>query len=433
MTTRTLTATRVSYLNVRVLKEVLLVGGGQYFGAGLSLLATVIAAHALTVEDFGLLAVFVATMTLTTEITGKSLDWSIVRFCSFYLDQAPAKAYALMKKVLALRFLLAVSVCLLGFLLAGPMAERIFRNPAYRTPIALGFVGAVGMSMWGYGQAILQAYQYFGLHSCISFLNGLTKLTAVLILISLGLCRCKLVQTAYVATAFATFALTALLVPKDFLRARGTEAGLMGKFLHFGKWPFVANLFVILYSHLSFFLLLYFSGAAEVAVYAGAWRLVFALDLLAYSLIVVFLPKASRITNTSGFLSYTVQTLKISLPMCTLLVPLVFYSKTIMTTVYPDQYAGGGRILQLLLLGTLVALPAHPISLVMLAVNKPVVFALASFLTLVFSATAGFLIIPTYEGLGAAVVTALTKSLYGVLLLIFSYLSVKKSAEPINL
>ncbi|MBN2132822.1 MAG: oligosaccharide flippase family protein [Sedimentisphaerales bacterium] len=433
MTTATRRAAAVSFLNVRILKEVLLVSGGQYLGAGLSLLATVLAAHVLTVEDFGLLSVFAATMTLTNEITGKSFDSSVVRFSSFYLDHNPARAFGLIKQVLALRFLLAAGLCLLGFLLAGPLADGIFHNPAYRRPIALGFVGAVGMSMWGYGQAVLQAYQYFGLHSCISFINGLGKLTAVLLLISLGLCRSEWVQSAHVATAFATVALTTLLVPKEFLRGGGTEASLMGKFLQFGKWPFAANLFVILYTHLCFFLLLYFSGAAEVAVYAGAWRLVFAIDLLAYSLIVVFLPKASRITNTSDFVSYTVQTLKISLPMCVLLLPLAFCSQTVMAFVYPEQYAGGARILQLLLVGTLIALPAHPVSLIMLAVNKPAVFAFAALVTLAFSTIAGFLLIPTYEGLGAAVVAALAKSLYGVLLLVFSYLSMKKSARPIHL
>ena len=78
MTTKAIRVTGMSFLNLAVLKEILMVSGGQYLGAGLSLLATILAAHALTVEDFGLLSIFVATMTLTTEITGKSLDWSVV-------------------------------------------------------------------------------------------------------------------------------------------------------------------------------------------------------------------------------------------------------------------------------------------------------------------------------------------------------------------
>ena len=305
MPTKTLTATALSLLDIRILKEVLLVSGGQYLGAGLSLLATVWAAHMLTVQDFGLLSIFVATMTLTTEITGKSLDWSIVRFSSFYLDQAPGRAHGLIKQVFALRFLIAFVVCVLGFLSAGFVANRLFQNADYRRPLALGFLGAVGMSMWGYGQAVLQAYQHFGLHSFISFANGLAKLTAVLILVYLGLCHSRSVAAAYVVIAFTTFALAVLLMPKEFLRAPRVEAALLKKFLHFTKWPFAANLCVILYTHLSFFLLLYFAGSAEVAIYSSAWRLVFALDLLAYSLVVVFLPKASRITNTADFLAYT--------------------------------------------------------------------------------------------------------------------------------
>jgi len=433
MTAKTLTATALSLLDMRILKEILLVSGGQYLGAGMSLLATIWAAHVLTVRDFGLLSIFVATMTLTTEITGKSLDWGIVRFSSFYLDQAPMTAHALIKRVFVLRFLISFFVCAAGFLSAALLARRLFQNPDYSTPIALGFVGSVGMSMWGYGQAILQAYQRFGLHGFISFANGFAKLAGMFVLVYLGLCHSQSVEATYVIIAFATLVLAVRLMPKDFLRTTGIEAGLMRKFVHFTKWPFVANVFVILYTHLSFFLLLYFSGPAEVAVYSSAWRLVFALDLLAYSLVVVFLPKASRITNTSDFVAYAVQTLKISLPMCVLLVPLVFHSRTIMTVLYPDQYVSGTRMLQVLLAGTLVSLPAHPISLVMFAANRPRVFAFAALATLVFSLIGGLLVIPTYAGLGAALVAASTKALYGVLLLIFSYLSMRKTATAIAL
>lgn len=436
MTTKTLTGTVTSFLDVHILKELALVSGGQFLGAGFGLLAVLLTARMLTVEEFGLFTIFLTTETIAVELTGKSLDWGVVRFSCYYLEQSRSKAHILLAKVFEFRLLTSVTVCLLGLLLAGPISQHIFGTASYRLPLALGLVGAVGMSMWWFALTILQTYQLFVLHGLVNLINGLTKVTAIIVLLSFGIHSCTIVQVAYVAIAFATFAIAILLIPKEFLSAgwrTGCETGLMSKFLHFSKWPVIANLFMMLHMHQSFFLLLYFAGPAEVGVYSSAWRLVFGLDLLALSMMTVFLPKVSRITNTSGFLSYSVQTLKISLPMCALLVPLLFVSEKIMTALYPDRYADAALSLQILLLGSLVALPAHPIALVLLAANRPNIVAYVSFTILVLSLGGNLLLIPRYGGLGAACVAGLSKALYGVLLLFFSHISIKKSGRIIEL
>ena len=433
MTTKTLTATVTSFLDMHILKELALVSGGQFLGAGFGLLAILLTAHILTVEDFGLFTIFLTTMTIAMELTGKSLDWGVVRFSSYYLEQSRSKAHILLRKVFEFRILASVTVCLLGLLLSGPISQYIFSTASYKLPLTLGLVGAVGMSMWWFTLTVLQTYQLFVLHGLVNLINGLTKLLAVIVLLSFGLHSSAIVQVAYVSIAFATFAIAILLIPKDFLWTTGYQMGLMSKFLHFSKWPVIANLFMMLHTHQSFFLLLYFAGPAEVGMYSSAWRLVFGLDLLTLSMMTVFLPKASRITNTSGFLSYSVQTLKISLPMCAFLVPLLFASEKIMTTLYPDRYADAALSLQILLLGSLVALPAHPIALVLLAANRPNIIAYVSFTILILSLGGNLLLIPRYGGLGAACVAGLSKALYGVLLLFFSHISIKKSGRIIEL
>jgi len=511
MTTKTLTATvtpasaegacpraSAGFLDLHILKELALVSFGQFLGAGFGLLAVLLTAHMLTVEEFGLFTIFLTTETIAVELTGKSLDWGVVRFSCYYLEQSRSYAHILLAKVFEFRLLASVTVCLLGLLLAGPISQYIFGTASYRLPLALGLVGAVGMSMWWFTLAILQTYQLFVLHGLVNLVNGLIKVTAIIVLLSFGIHSCTIVQVAYVAIAFATFAIAIMLIPKEFLSAgwrwpslvhllssifhsvsarhvtrampppdepsldgrrtkdersplsrgqarpragggtRNVEAGtceigLMSKFLHFSKWPVIANLFMMLHMHQSFFLLLYFAGPAEVGVYSSAWRLVFGLDLLSLSMMTVFLPKASRITNTSGFLSYSVQTLKISLPMCALLVPLLFVSDKIMTALYPDRYADAALSLQILLLGSLVALPAHPIALVLLAANRPNIVAYVSFTILVLSLGGNLLLIPGYGGLGAACVAGLSKALYGILLLFFSHILIKKSGRIIDL
>ena len=445
MTTKTLTPALVfdkkTRGDVHILKELALVSGGQFLGAGFGLLAVLLTTHMLTVEEFGLFTIFLTTETIAVELTGKSLDWGVVRFSSYYLEQSRSKALILLRKVFEFRLLASVIVCLSGLLLAGPISQYIFGTASYRLPLALGLVGAVGMSMFWFALAVLQTYQLFVLHGLVNLINGLTKLLAVIVLLFFGLHSCAIVQVAYVTIAFATFAIAILLIPRDFLWTTGYQMGLdsreagslMSKFLHFSKWPVIANLFMMLHMHQSFFLLLYFAGPAEVGVYSSAWRLVFGLDLLSLSMMTVFLPKASRITNTSGFLSYSMQTLKISLPMGALLVPLLFASEKIMTALYPDRYADAALSLQILLLGSLVALPAHPIALVLLAANRPNIIAYISFTILVLSLGGNLLLIPTYAGLGAACVAGLSKALYGVLLLFFSHISIKKCGRIIEL
>lgn len=170
-----------------------------------------------------------------------------------------------------------------------------------------------------------------------------------------------------------------------------------------------------------FYFLGYFDDSAAVGIFSSAWNLAYGLDILVFSLITVFLPKVSKFKNPEEFKGFIGQTLKVSLLMIVCLLPIFFFAEPIVLALYSDKYSETTLVFQIMFVGTLVSLPAHPISLILLSLNKPHIFTIVGFSTMILTCIGNIIIVPEYSVIGAAGVTACMKMLQGLVILWVCY------------
>lgn len=182
--------------------QVACVLGGQLARTGLGFLSIIMVARLLTVADFGLFSIFMATIAVGVEITGKSLDWALVRFASEHIDKAKDKAYQYFISVFKMRIVVATLFLILGLLLAEFIANEIFQHPEYKDPIFYACMCTIWMSLWWFSLAVIQTKEKFLLHGIINVSNGLVKLGAVGVLFYFNIKELEPMLQAHVVVFF---------------------------------------------------------------------------------------------------------------------------------------------------------------------------------------------------------------------------------------
>ncbi len=206
----------------------------------------------------------------------------------------------------------------------------------------------------------------------------------------------------------------------------GDEKKVFVRLFRFSKWIIFTNIIGAIHLQQGFFFLGYLKDSKALGIYSSAWNLVFGLDLMIFAVLTVLLPKASKLTSPKQFVSFVKQSLKISglLVVCTL--PIFFIAEPIITTAFTKDFSEAAPIFKILLIGTLLSMPAHPISLLLLTMERPQFFAYISAFVFIITFIANALIVPVYSATGAAVVASVSKILQGVIILMVCFWLTRK-------
>jgi len=399
------------------LKNVFLVAGGQMLGTGLGFVASIMIARLLKVEEFGLFSLFLATMLLGVEFSGKSLDWGMVRYSAEYFASDKRRAEALLREALVFRIILALIVMVIGILVSPWIVTELLNKPEITTVIQLAFVGTIGLSTWWYCLAVLQTQQLFIHHGASNLCLGLLKVLVVGCLFMLGANSLDTIAISYVGIALLSSLVALRIIPLSLKPRLNERSKLLGKFLHFSKWVVITNLIMAVQIQQSLFWISYYTDAATLGRYSSAWNLILGMDVFALAMITVFLPSASKLTNASEYRRFTLHSLLISLVIVACLSPIFIYAEPMITTLYSKDFEGAGSIFRILFAGTLLTVIVHPISVLLLARERPQPFFYAALIILLISLLGNMLVVPTYGATGAAIVAAGSKVLYGLILL----------------
>lgn len=399
--------------------------------AGLTFLAVIMTARLLNLEDFGLFSIFLAATMVGVEITGKSLDWGLIRFSSLYLDTFKQRAYQYLNAVFKIRIVCSLVLLTAGIGLADFIASHVFHKPEYRLPLVFACVGTVAMSLWWFTLAVTQIKQLFPLHGVLNLVHGLVRVGGVSLLFALNITTLEPMLFIYVGGVFLSLLFSFSVIPKNFLKVSKGGSEVLPEFLHFSKWVVAANLVGILQIQSGFFFLGYFKDSASVGIYSGAWNLASGLDIFVFSLITVFFPKISKFKDKKEFGGFIRQSLKFTAVFSICALPLFFYAEVVITTLFSDKFAGAGTVFQVLLAGAILGLPAQPISLILFSLNKPSVFAFIGLAVMVLTFAGHMILIPQFSVMGAAVVSSAMKVLQSSLILLVCYLFIKDPKKQI--
>lgn len=407
-------------------KQVFLVTGGQAVRAGLGFLAIVMTARLLSVEDFGLFSLFIATVAIGSQLTGQTLDLGLVRFASRHLKTAREKSLLYIKTVFKIRVVVSVIILLLAFGLVDFIADDIFKKPEYRTPLFFASFGAIAMSMWSFTLAVAQAKEKFTLHAILNSSNGIIKVTAVGFLLYLNLKTLDTVLFTYILSFIAMFIIGMALIPKSFLKKQETDKGTISELLHFSKWILASDIAFVIQTHSGIYFIGYFLDAAAVGKFASAWNLAYAIDLIVFALVTVLSPKVSKIHKKEDLTAYMKKSVMISVLFSALCIPIFIYAKPIVTFIYSENFSDVGLIFQIMLLGFLIGIPGQLIALVLLSLNQPKYFSYVAGADLVLTCIGYIIFIPQFSLMGAAMVLFVMKVFHGTLLMGICYFLVNR-------
>ncbi len=398
------------------LKNIFFVAGGQMMGTGLGFVASIMVARLLKVEDFGLFSLFLATMLLGVEFSGKSLDWGMVRYSAEHFISDKCRAEALLREALLIRTILAIIVMVAGVLISPWIVRELLDKPELTTLLQLAFIGTIGLSIWWYCLAALQSQQLFMHHGALNLGLGLLKVIVVGCLFILGTKSLDIVAISYVGIALLSCLFALRIIPLSLTLKRGQRSKLLGRFLHFSKWVVITNLIMAVQIQQSLFWVNNYSDTTALGRYSSAWNLTLGMDVFALVMITVFLPSASKLSSATEYRRFARHSILISLIIITCLSPLFIYAEPIITTLYSEDFKGAGNIFQILFAGTLLTVMIHPISVLLLARDRPQPFFYAALIILLVSLVGNMLVVPIHGATGAAIVAASSKVLYGLVL-----------------
>lgn len=395
----------------KIAKDSAIVLTGNILGAGLGFIATILIVRTLGPAQFGLFSVALAVMAIASQFSDFGIGTGLVRFASSYLKNDNQKANLMFKVSLKLKLIITTLVFLIGFFASESLAVHVFGKSELIFPLKLAFIGAFGASLVGYITTTLQARQSFKKYTFVNILNPLGKLALIGLLFLTYRLNLLSALTTVIILPFIAFLIGSLIIPKDFLKAKGNEKEAFHELFHFSKWILVSVFCVMIFQRLDVLMLTYFKTAEVVGYYSAAFQLAFAVSLVTGSLITVLLPEASSIVGRNAIKSYIRKSLKYTSLFVFFLVPLLIISGPLILFLYGTQYKSSIIIFMILFAIHLLGVVVSPLGLVFYTLNKPQLAAYLNVLQLLGNFMGNYLMIPVYGAIGAALATLIVYGL----------------------
>ncbi len=311
----------------RTMGRVFFVFAGNSVAMFLGLLGTLWTMRVLGPEQFGIVSVSLVILYAAWQFTGKGLDQTAVRLAA--VTDLPRGSAAIFETVFALKLVINGAMVLLGVLLAGPLTRWLLAADTSPLPVLIGFVGASAASFWGFHSSAIQAVSRFDRYAPVQVANNALKLFALALVILGGF----LTATTAMITSLVGFvggaAVAFALAPALARHAHWTREAV-APILRYARWLVISSILFVLYSRLDLLMVSRMVGGETVGVYAAAALLAQIVDLIAGSILTVFLPRFSRHTHTEPLRVQVGASLRCSLFFAVPLVPGYFLIEPVM-------------------------------------------------------------------------------------------------------
>ncbi len=400
-----------------LLRQTAIVFAGKMTAACLGFAMSLIVARWMGPEAFGLFSLFVVILILGNDLLGDGLNPGVVRYYAMHSQTNSLRASEVLTNALVLRLLLGIPVVILGAVLGGQIAERIFHNPAYTLPIVLGLVGSLGAALWSFDLAAWQSRQDFMTYAVMVGLVNFLRVLSLPVLVLMGQLTLGAVMGLHVVF-FYFCTLVGLWLLRRHLAQFQLNRALLRELFRFSKWPAMASTCFLLQVNLGVPALNYFFGSREAGVYAAGSSLLQGIDFLTISLLTTLLPKVSQLTTLQQCRSYVQSSFPIYLGLAGCLLPVLFLARPLVMGLFGPAYEGTIPVFQILFVGALGTLVTHPLYLVLYTMNRPQLYTLSGIVALVTWVLAGFWFIPEYGAMGAAWTTLFARLVQSLMIVV---------------
>jgi len=362
--------------------------------------AMILLANALGPSEYGRFSWAVAWMWIAAELSDGGVTTTSIRLSAPYFRDEIHRAHALFKGALWIR--IGIAGCLLT---AGAVVSRFALPPAVRMVFWIGFLGAIGLSLWLFVSSYLQARQWFHKNALLNGTTHFLKLVGIVGLVLLGKMALWSSLSVYALAPFLGVGIGLGWMPLRALWRQPSDTGTLREFVHFSKWVLLVLLCDVLYERLDILMLSHLRGPWDVGIYAAAKRLSLLAPILSGSLVTAFLPKASALMGIGELHLYVRRVWSVA-GLC--LVPmglLLLVSAPLVHMNYTSDYGPSLPVFKILLGAFSLTLWIYPMGLLMYALHRPQMMALVHGVQLVVNFVGNLFLIPLYGSKGAAMAT----------------------------
>ena len=328
--------------------------------AAISFFTMALVGRALGPDQFGDLILLRTLFTVAAGLVGPALDTAMVHHIA--RDMAQGLAYH--RVVLKAKLLLAALMVLVGCTCAGLIRDRFFVQteapPVSAWLISLALLGAAGMLFLEYARASFQARQLFQRYALFEVLVAGLRFVAVLILLACGAMQLAPIFGTYAAVPLLLMVAAFFLLPRGILSG-SSAPGTARTLYRFARWVVAACLFTNLAQGLDMMILGWLGVEAEAkGLYGAARTLMLMGDLLVLTFFTVLLPKASSRKSAADMHDLITKHTKPVTLAALAVAPCLLITGPVMRLTFGSEYAGGGRLLAILLVGTAFSLASAP-------------------------------------------------------------------------
>jgi O-antigen/teichoic acid export membrane protein len=380
-----------------------LVSSSTIINGILGALFYILAADNLGIENFGILTVAIATLTLIADVADLGTNTGLVKFVSEHLQSNKITAFKYLKLSLEVKVIVWIIVLVLGFLLVKPLSFFVFQKPELELPLKLVVFGVGGALLFSFATSSLQAFQKYKEWSAINIISNGLRLLLLVILALFQMLNLNNTLSIYILLPFFSFFLASLLLPTRQYLASKNEFEVAPSFFHYNKWVALMGLIAAFSARLDTFLNTRLLTLGEVGIYGLANQLTTLVPQLVGALGVVAAPKFASFTNKNDMILYfkKFQLMVLGLAAVGLLaIPFAFI---IVSSILP-QYIPSLPIFNILLIAMLVFLISVPVhQSIFYYFGKPKIFVWISLGHLLIISVLGYFMIVNFRLYGAAV------------------------------
>ncbi len=385
------------------LKQTTITYSGTIINGILGFLFYTVLAKNLGPANFGIITVSITVLTLLGDIFDLGTNTGIVRFVPKSWTENKEDAFRFLKLSLLIKLISGIVLLSLAFIAAPLIAANIFQKPELIWPLKLSFIGAVGMLLFTYTTASLQALQKFFAWSFINIITNFFRLVIVLLLVWVSMLNVSSSLLTTILLPMFGFLLALFILPtRKIFKASNLKTVWPELF----KYNFQIALFTIIAafsSRVDTFLITKMLSAADIGLYgiASQWNLV--LPQLVGALGVVVAPKFASYTDKKQMLVYfkKLQILVLGLAAIFLFgIPLGYF---LIPVILGTEYILSIPIFSILLISNVIFLISVPVhNSIFYYFSKPKLFIYLAIIHLIIILGLGYFMIINFGISGMA-------------------------------
>lgn len=379
-----------------------LAGNAAY--VALSFGTNVLLARALAPQELGVIAVATGVLVVLQEVCGGGLDVAVTRAAA----AAPSRAVHVFAAGLFLKLVTNGLLAIALSAAAGPVAALLGIGSSAGL-VRIAALGLFASSLYAVTLTRLQSRQRFADYAWLRAAVGTVKLGMLLALWMLASLPPPSVLWASVA-AFGAATVVGLWLDGEPLPWAVPSWPVVRQLARFGSAVVTSRLLFALYGRLDLFFISATRTLDEVAVYAVATNLTYAIDLAAYSLVVARLPEAASLTGRDALRRHAHTTLLVAGFAVLTLLPVFAMAGWIVQALFSARYLESVAIFRILFVGSCLTVLIHPLYVVLYARERAASLVLADASLVIVTLAAAPLVVPMWGAVGAAVVSVVARA-----------------------